>query len=466
MRLPLPVCRRSAPLLCWLIGLLAAPLSATADDDAPRLMSEPIGFTQVADAFDERDPFDIEVFLGYRSSVLDATVRRERVDTVASAGRTSQNFTAVADYEHSQNELLLQLGVGIYRYLMVFVRLPIVLSDDRELTPADGRACNPMDPTSAAPGSSCAALLEPTADGDDELLFSLPLAAARRSGLPNIDFGVAFGVTNQYRTPHLPTWVLIAEGSIDTGQVMDACVEGCEPGISDGISKLRLESRWSYRTSYFEPFLGVAHDFPFINGANRLYEPIDDLPGAWDNEPPSTTDGVIGVAFIPWEDRGRFQRFELDLRGRAALVTSGRAVSPLFDALGADSNTNKQLAGPYYDRVSGGQEPRVVPFTGLTNIQSHAEIGLSLGLIMQAARYVRFALNLGVGYVTPHLITGAPACNPDVSPAFSDSDPRAGDCETGIINPLYVPAIDAPGQRFRVDDQVGWDFLASATGLF
>jgi hypothetical protein len=218
---------------------------------------------------------------------------------------------------------------------------------------------------------------------------------------------------------------------------------------------------------YFEPFLGVAHDFPFIHGASELYEPIDDLPGAWDNEPPSTTDGVVGVAFVPWEDRGRFQRFELDLRGRAAFVTSGRAASPLFDALGADSNTNQQLAGPYYDRVSGGlQQPRVVPFTGLTNIQSHAEIGLSLGLIMQAARYVRFSLGLGLGYVTPHLITGAPACNPDFSPAFSDSDARVGDCDPGIINPLFIPAIDTPGRRFRVDDQVAWDFLASATGVF
>ncbi len=464
MRPSLPVHRRSAPLLCWLLGLLA-PLSAAADDDAPRLMSEPIGFTQVADAFEEHDPFDIEVYLGYRSSVLDATVRRERIDLAASAARTSQNFTPVAEFEHAKNELLLQLGVGIYRDLMVFARLPIVLSDDRELTPADGRACTA--PPSANPGEGCSALLEPTMEGGEEPLFTLPLNAARRSGLPNIDFGVAFGVTNQYRTPYLPTWVLIAEGSIDTGEVIEACVSDCEPGISDGIAKLRLESRWSYRMSWFEPFLGVAHDFPFVNGASGLYEPIDDLPGAYDNEPPSTTEGVLGVAFIPWEDRGRFQRLELDVRGRAALVTSGRAASPLFDALGADSNMNQQLAGPYYDRLAGGvQEQRVVPFTGLTNIQSHAEIGLSLGLIMQAARYVRFSLGLGLGYVTPHLITGAPACNPEVSPAFSDTDPRVGDCDPGIINPLYIPAIDTPGRRFRVDDQVAWDFLASAMGLF
>jgi hypothetical protein len=453
---------RRAPLVASLAALLPAG-PALAQQSAGALMSEPIGYTAVADAFEEGDVLDVNVQLGFRRSFASASIMREETDESSEDGRSRRHFTEVAEYEHVRNELVFQLDVGIYRDLMVFVRLPVVLGDDRELSAPGDAHC--------AAGSmleSCRALEEPVDAGVDPRLFDLSrtLASGQRSGLPRVDVGIAWGVINQYRDRHLANWVLLLQSSIDTSEVMRACVgSDCEPGVSTGTALLKFESRWSYRYRYLEPFAGIAHTLQWVTGAEKLYEPAGELAGAVDPDPPSRTDARIGVAIIPWEDRGRFQRFEVDLAASASAISSGRDMSPMFDALG-DSD-NPHLTEPNYDRLPSvtGPLPVEVPFTGLTNVEAHAELAFDAEVVMQAARYVRFSLGLGLSYLTPHLLTGAAACNTSVDPS-GPSDARAGSCAQGIFNPLYRPAIDAPGRRFRLEEYIAVRLLASAIGQF
>jgi hypothetical protein len=464
--------RRLAPLAARFSGGIAPALrggamavaalllaeGGAAQEPGGSLMSEPIGYTAVADAFDEGDLLDANVHLAFRRSVASGTIQREVIDESSEDGRSSRHFVDVAEHEHDRNELVFQLELGLYHDLMLFVRMPVVLGDQRELTPAD----EPCTAGNASPG--CRALLEPAPDGGSDIpLFDLSrtLRSGRRSGLPSVDLGIAWGVINQYRESHLATWVLLLESSIDTGQVVHACVgSGCEPGISSGTAKLRLESRWSYRYRYLEPFAGIAHTLQVITGGEKLYNPSGDLAGAVDPDPPSRTDATLGVAIIPWEDRGRFQRFEIDLKGSAGLISSGRDVSPLFDALGDSANAH--LEADNFERLE--PDAQVVPFTGPTSVQSHASLSLDAELVMQAARYVRFALGLGFAYATPHLITGAPACNDAVEAGSPDT--RMGSCGPGIFNPQHRPAIDAPGRRFRLDGELTVRLLAAAVGQF
>jgi hypothetical protein len=456
------VLRRTAPLTASLAALMLAG-AAAAQEPGGALMSEPIGYTEVADAFEEGDVLDVNVHLGFRRSVASGTIAREVIDESSEDGRSRRHFIDVAEHEHVRNELVFQLDVGIYRDLMLFVRVPVVLGDDRELSAPSGDRC-PLGSTL----ESCLALEEPVPAGADPRLFDLSrtLRSGRRSGVPSVDLGVAWGVINQYRKRHLASWVLLLETSIDTGEVVHACVgSDCEPGVSTGTAKLKLESRWSYRYRYLEPFAGIAHTFQWVTGGEKLYEPAGDLAGAVDPEPPSRSAATLGVAIIPWEDRGRFQRFEVDLKSEASLISSGRDASPLFDALGDSSNPH--LTAANYDRVPSdvGPTPVVVDFNGLTNVEAHAELAFDAELVMQAARYVRFALGLGFSYLTPHLLTGAPACNTGVEP-MGPNDTRIGGCEDGILNPLYRPAIDAPGQRFRLHDQLTFRLMAAAIGQF
>jgi hypothetical protein len=256
--------------------------------------------------------------------------------------------------------------------------------------------------------------------------------------------------------PHLATWVLIMDFSADTGAVMQPCLDGqsCEPGISRGTTRFKLESRWSYRYRYIEPFIGVSHTFEWVSAGESVFHPGGSAAGVVDEGPPSVSEGTLGAAVIPWEDRVRHQRFEVDVHGTAALTTAGRDFSPLFDALGKSDSA--------YLTTSNSSASGRVPFGGATSVEAHARLGLETRVVMQAARYVRFALGFGLAYVTPHLITGAPACAGETAVV----DSGTGLCDTGLANPVYRAAIDAPGKRFRLASEVALRLQIAATAQF
>jgi hypothetical protein len=444
-------------LLGALLGACAllAPALAVAQSTESRagLLAEPIGYTNVADAFEEGDPIDVQVSLGFEHRESASSIEREIVDYWSIDGRSNRNFIQVAEHESALNELALQLDVGVYHDVMISVRLPVVLGEDQELRPLPGAACSPDNSS-----EGCRGLLEPSAAGAPTPLFDLaqPLSSAHRSGSPGIELGAAWSVTNQYRASHLPTWVLRATAMIETGRVRAACTGGnCEPGIARGTNRLTLESRWSYRLRYFEPLFGVAQTFQWIARGDGLFRPGATTAGMVDADPPWTTALTLGTAFIPWEDRGRFQRVELDLTGKAAFVGAGRDYSPLFDALGSSSNEHLQTP-------DDGAPSLSAPFVGLTQVDGHAQLGLELAAVVRAARYVSFALAGGLSHLTAHLLTGAQACDASSSAGGT----RRGGCPEGIVNPLYRAVIDTPGQRFRMVSEVSWHLSTSAMGRF
>ena len=438
--------------IAWALGVAIAHAQPT--ESRAGLLAEPIRYTNVADAFEEGDPLDVQVSLGFEHRESASSIERETIDYWSTDGRSNRNFFQVADHSAVVNELALQLDVGVYHDVMVTLRLPVVLGEDQELRPLPGEPCTPENTS-----DGCDALLEPSTSGMETPLFNLaqPLAAGHRSGLPGIELGAAWAVTNQYRADHLPTWVLRVLALIETGRVRAACLDGgdCDPGIARGTNRFTLESRWSYRLRYLEPLFGVAQTFQWIARGDALFHPG---AGALDPDPPWTTEMTVGTAFIPWEDRGRFQRVELDLEGKAAFVTAGQDYSPLFDALG--TSENEHLRGPDADATDDATAtgPR---FTGLTHVDGYARLGLELAAVVRAARYVSFTLAGGLSHLTAHLLTGSEACNTD-----STARGERGGCIEGIVNPLYRPVIDTPGQRFRMVSEVGWHLSTSAMGRF
>ena len=171
---------------------------------------------------------------------------------------------------------------------------------------------------------------------------------------------------------------------------------------------------------------------------------------------------TVGAALIPWEHRGSWQRFSIDLRARATYVSEGRDYSPLYDALGASQNA--YLTTPNLEGIPSGTALREVPFNGLTDVQDHGEFGGTVALELQAARYVRFRVGLDLDFITSHFVSVADACNPRVTPAAGDS--RVGACLEGIINPHHRTVLDLPGNRFQQGGALRTRILVEASAQF
>ncbi len=474
----------------------------------PRVLEEPAEITQVVDAFDGEDAFDIHLTLGYQFSSRSAAIRRETA--IAQPGLTTGGYVSddlnVAQYSETTNRLNTRVDVGLYRDIALVLRMPIILSNNRELDDLDGSEATQSIGAQGVPG---------------EQLFSVPFNAPTRSGIEYLAVGFDFGIMNQARDYTKPTWVFGIEGRFNVSEPMHACNENPSPGqvkcaypsdinrngrsdgalegsfngsrdagVSRGTTGLELHTHISKRIKYIEPYAGFRALFEFQNDSSDYG--ISDLEGTLTNHPPLRGSTILGVNVVPWEIRDQFQRISFDFRFTGTYISEGRDYSELFDALG--SSSARSLRNPhfaeYQPNLTDPNDPNSVDpnlpsvvnpnsqkvyFTGLTDVQAHGSYTLSTQFTWQAGEYVKF--NLGAGYtlVQSHFITFDQSCNPD----FSGDATRAGPCRaqtgdgaapeyraTGLPNPNFRKIINDPGRRFRVDSVHGLDAWLNATVMF
>ncbi len=458
-------------------------IAAPARADELVLMNEPTTFTDVVDAFDDHDVFDLHIHVGYLRQWELGRLQREVNGPGATDGRSQSLLRDVGDFELQRNGLMFGLDIGIFRDLAIYARLPLILSDDRTISPRSG-----LDRSVISAGGT--------------ELFNLPEAGFRsptRSGVDWMSVGLAWSLLNQHRQRWAPTWVLMVEGRFNIGDPMRACgvrdgattcradldasgnpiaapSGGYSAGVGRGVNALRIETRASFRDGIMEPYGGLMAQIEWPGNAGSVFLPSGDLRGYINRLPPIQGRFTAGLALIPWEDRVHFQRFTFDLRFQGDYVSEGRDYSPLFDALG--SPQNPYLANPTFEGVPTPENMTTdglgrVQFNGLTDTQSHGRFGGQVTLEMQAAQYVRFQVGTMFMYSMPYNITQSDACNPNVR-AADVTDPRLiGDCRPAasasnqsIINPHHRPAIDMPGNRFRMDGLWNIDLYANVTAMF
>ncbi|MEM1415183.1 MAG: hypothetical protein AAGH15_09795 [Myxococcota bacterium] len=434
-------CARHALVLAV---LLAAP---TARADAPlELLRDPISYTDVVDAGEPGDRFDLHARVAFRRHRRTGLVQRE-------LGGSGPRFATVGRFLQLRNELELGLDVGLWRDTAFFARLPLVLRDDRRIDERRG-------------GSS--RLLEP-AETDATPLFGLPFESPTRSGVDSLVLGLAFSPLQQARRREGPTWTFLGGLDVGIGELLAPCAagqEGCSPGLSEGTHAVFGETRLSRRYRHAEVYTGLGVRFAWAGRADGAFRPGGDLAGYRRTRPPTQGTLTLGTAFLPWENRETSQRLSLDVRGHLAFHSAGRDYSPLYDALGASTHptlTTPNCEGaPPTGQSCADAGLRAVPFTGLTDVQQRARIGATLGLELRVARYVSFRFASTLAYQTPYLLTFTRACNLDRS--LPADDPRA--CSGGVRNPHHRPVIDLPGQRFRMAGATLLDFHLEARAMF
>jgi hypothetical protein len=495
-----------------LLAVLASvPTAAWADEPRsvtePRIMNEGGEVTQVISSFDEGDPFDLNISLGFDYATKSARILRE--STVNEPGLSSGGYTSklmnVAKYSESTSRLVPRIDVGLWKDVAIYVRMPIVLSNSRELGDLNGSSAN-------LPVVAAGAL--------GETLFSVPFKAPDRSGIEYLATGLEFDVLSQARDSTKPTWQFGIEGRFPVSTPMHACnaspkpgqvqcadpadinrngrsdgtYEGASvaertPGISRGTIGLEGHTLMSKRWKYVEPYGGFGALFEFQQASSDYG--MTDLQGSLVNHPPFVGSIIFGLMIIPWENREKFGRLTFDLRFTGNYHSEGRDYSELFDALGssdAASLRNPQYAkytrNPGYDGCKGSASLGTCPqsvvdqgsqktyFTGLSDVAAYGSYRGSASVTWQASEYVKFTFGMGLRHDQSHGISGDQPCNPD----FRGNADEAGICHsdagantvsiTGIPNPNYRPTINAVGRRFYVDQSNTLDVFASGVVMF
>src|SRR5690606_23645483 len=107
-----------------LFALSLAPRVAFADEPVKgkelRSLSEPGEVTNVIDAFDDDDPFDLSFTLGYQYTSKSARITRETyINDVSNPGFSTGGFIAdtmnVARYSETTSRLNTRVDIGIYK---------------------------------------------------------------------------------------------------------------------------------------------------------------------------------------------------------------------------------------------------------------------------------------------------------------------------------------------------------------
>lgn len=468
----------------------------------PFLLMEPAEITQVVDAFDEGDPFDLHLSVGYQYSRQTADIVRES-NAVGGDGTIE-----VARYRESTHRLNTRADIGLYHDIALVLRMPIILANSRSLDPLG----------SNAGGMATAGMAY---DTEPASLFSLPFRSPTRSGIEYLAVGLDFGILNQYRDASKPTWVLGFEGRFNVSTPMHACnanpesgrlscadpgdvnqngqfdpslvdatglvalesssIASRKAGVSRGTTGLEIHTYASKRIKYIEPYGGLRFLAEFPTSRSD-YNTLD-FQASLVNTPPIEGSVIVGMAIIPWEIRSLDQRATIDLRLTTTYRSEGRDYSELFDALGSSParslrvpNWSGYQAGPNNTSVIDPQSRRVY-FNGLTDVQQHVKNRISGEFVYQAGKYVKFGVGLGYALIQSHSVTYDQACNasfanrPDASgPCRKDT--ASGSAETtlfeatGIPNPNYRQPINVVGRRFIVSDSSIVDGWLNATVMF
>jgi len=472
----------AALLSCSALGAaICVARRAQADEPVgarePHLMSETAEVTSVVDAFDDDDPFDLNLVVGFRQSWKHAKIRRET--QLNQPGLASGAFIPatenIASYSSSTSTLLVGADVGLYHDLALIFRVPLILGWAQSLGDLNGSA--------AVDGQ----LLQDPLGGNP--LFSVPFTSPTRSGIDYVSAGLDWAIYNQQRDETKPTWVVGIEGRFSVGAPLHACnanapagtpqcpdpsdptnlAKNRDPGISPGYDSIVARSVWSRRFGYVEPYMGFWMQAQFAQSRSDFgaYNPPNDL----ERSPPLLGSFAAGVEVVPYERRETYQRLSADFRFKGTYQSPGRDYSELFDALGTTTSQSLRIPNPAAYMGSGGTSvaksgTEQVYFTGVTEEQAYGSFLLSASATWQAGEYIKFTAGSSITYAQPHLVTAADTCTPN------NTDRNvAGPCASaagvlGSPNPDHHDIIDLPGHRFSVDDATIVDLWVMGVVMF
>lgn len=443
-------------------------------------------FTEVIDAFDEDDPFDASIIIGYSRTLTMANITREcalsstdpsdnpeRYDHCPGilTNPADQDFLTTVDvlrWVEVKHVMDIQLLIGLYHDLHLKFGLPIVISHTNELNFAKGISAE-----------DARRILTDDTTGD--VLFNAPFRSAERSGIDKIIVGLEWAIFNQERDGTKPTWSFFAEGWFSVGKLIKPKGKykdltdpttgwqdagSGKSGVSDGVHQLRIGTKISKRFKYLDPYFGFEAMIPFPK-READWPNMDDYPGQINVNPPIVGTVHFGAEIVPWEVKAKQQKFYIDLRLILQYHSEGKEMSPLYDALGTSDDPGLTFSDhPDFHTTFPNYR-----WTGLTDVENYGVFGARLSIGFITSKWFKIHVGLRFGHQQEHFLTFNDECNSanfvEDASGNTNCDWEPGDMlDEKSFNPDYRRALDAVGNRFRIEESTIFELTVKATAMF
>ena len=435
---------------------------------SPARVAQAAEITDVIDAFDVDDVFDFtfRVTYGYQLQRIKITQQCPPGEADALGcvpdRRGVISFRDVARYNHERHTLTLDAVFGLYRDLQFYTSWPLILLDRQEFSFLEDSAVQDV-------------------HLDNQYVLRVPFRAPDRSGIDTFSVGLSWLPFSQERNETLPTWLIdfqahfaigpelrpgcrATDGSVpqstdagadgrwytrdDSVEQQDCATE--DRGMSPRTTNLRLQMTLARRFGIVEPYMGFTAIISIPDQSSGI--PWSD----WNNTP-LYAETHFGFELIPWEREEARQFFRIGLHFWGGWNRETLNYGPLFDLLGTNPNMAYDWDPIAPPRDRGDDRD----YSGLTRIESYGTFGGRLTLTLQAARYVKFSLGIGIAHDQEHYISFSDMCR---VPGSDESPDATGPCaETqGIVVPETRRQIDDIGRRLRAEETTIFEAFARA----
>ena len=365
-------------------------------------------------------------------------------------------------FVETEQRLLFDLRLGLFRDLEFHVRAPLILGDESEIGFDNG-----VSDVSTIFGSPNAD--DPNLDGRYPLT-EVP-ASRRRTGFGDMIFGLSWSPLVDRKDPSFPTLTLRADVVTPTGELRDpkdqralSSVDGAgdvgRGQLAFDVS-IALSKRMGSSAPYFDPYLIFGGRIPIAVGEQR----------ETGLEPPVSGRFRVGTAVVLGES-GRDSLYSIDLAFGVRYIASGRTYSELSDYLPDFDQTRvperpaySDYANPnnYAAQVEGATCGILegVPCGELNQVDQHLMFSGSLAILLQPSRWLRFRLGADASLTTNHVLTGESVGTDTDPPSAVDATCGATPCvgRVNIANSLgedersryHDPRYDEVGRRLLAD---------------
>lgn len=503
-------------IVLW-VATVVALTAAMSVQPAPARAAD---ITDVVDAADGDDPFDLHLEPRFTSTLKRAKITREApcnpeaIDEPtadqASDPRSRTRFPRLVESsrcvepsvvsnkelraweETSQLDILAQ--IGLFRDVEFHLELPIIFVNQRGAAFAGNggdRTVAIVDATNSSVDPSDARIIDDIRLNEDLSVNGAEFTTFRlfdvqgegnkgpeRSGFGDMKIGLAWNPFNDERDDTKATLKIGFDYLIPSGEV----AKGGNTGVGRGVHELQWTFASSKRFKYMDPYFQVQYVLPLAAGSSLFQK---EGAGQTLQQPGQRAEIQFGSEFIPFEDKEKGHKFQIDLGLSFGYTAEGRDYSLLFDAF-ANSSCNGLTPNEIRDAIARikannaedretvskaacawildgpanadgaaifdtfDQSASEIPFShdGITDYEAFGTFGAHLGFYVQAARYVQFRGKLRLQHQQEHFITAA---RTGVDSASDENDTVRFD-NPEERNPFYNTTLDGVGNRFRVEE--------------